>query len=213
MEIVCESEVIKSCYEIAVNATEVDSAHDMSHILRVLGNARKIGNIEGADLEILSIAALLHDIKNYPKGHPEAKKSSLRSAEYARDHLEDLGYPEEKIAIVFDAILNHSYSRGQVPETLEGKVLQDADRLDALGAIGLYRCFAVGASSGRPFYCWEDPFAENGRDLDDKTYSLDHFYQKLFRLPELMQTETGRCIAEQRVAFMQSYVDQLAHEV
>jgi uncharacterized protein len=193
--------------------TPSDSAHDFSHFSRVLSNALMIMQKEGGDLEIVIAAALLHDIKNLPKDHPQAKSSSSLSAQHAGIILEGYGFPKEKIAKVKDAILCHSFTRGLQPRWLEGKILQDADRLDGLGAIGVARAFAVGGSLSRSVYHPQDPFARLERELDDKSFTVDHFYRKLFQLPDLMQTATGRQMAIDRIEVMHQYLDVLEREI
>ena len=190
-----------------------DGAHDISHILRVLRNAFLIAEEEGGDKEVLALSAIFHDSKNLPKDHPDAKMSSLLSAEYALAFLDKFSYPKDKRDYVFDAILNHSFSRGKEPLTKEGKILQDADRLDALGCIGIARCFYVAGSRGLKLYHPNDPFFEDERPLEDKKYSIDHFFNKLFNLPYLMQTQKGRELAEERVKPLHAFIAGLKQEI
>jgi uncharacterized protein len=199
--------------KIARAATAADSAHDLSHSERVLKNALRIAEIEGGDPEVLIAAAYLHDIANLPKSHPESHLSSERSSARAAEILTELGMSTERIEAAHDAILCHSYSRGLTPKTLEGRVFQDADRLDALGAIGIARTFAVGGATHRPLYSRQDAFGKQGRRLDDKQNTLDHFEIKLFKIPALMQTATGTKLAEQRVQAMRNFMTQLAEEI
>jgi uncharacterized protein len=198
---------------IAQAAAAADSAHDFSHSQRVLINALRIAEQEGGDREVLAAAAYLHDIANLPKNHPESRLSSERSAERAGTILSELGFAEHKIPIVQDAILCHSYSRGLTPTTPEGRIFQDADRLDALGAIGIARTFAVGGATQRPMLAEQDPFLKAGRLPDDKDNTLDHFWVKLFKLEAKMLTPTGRRLAGERVARMRRFVDELEDEV
>lgn len=173
----------------------------------------RIAEIEGGDCEVLTAAAYLHDIANLPKNHPESKMSSERSAGRAGEILRELAFPEDKIALVQDAILCHSFSRGLTPQTHEGRVFQDADRLDALGAVGIARTFAVGGATDRPMYSVEDPFLKNGRAPDDKHNTLDHLPVKLFKLAEKMQTETGKRMARERTRTMQRFIEDLENEI
>lgn len=198
---------------IAQAAAAADSAHDFSHSQRVLTNALKISDKEGGDREVLTAAAYLHDIANLPKNHPESRMSSERSSERAATILRELGFAESKIPIVQDAILCHSYSRGLTPTTPEGRIFQDADRLDALGAIGIARTFAVGGATQRPMLAAQDPFLKAGRAPDDKDNTLDHFWCKLFKLEAKMLTLTGRKMARERVDRMRRFVDELEDEV
>jgi uncharacterized protein len=157
-------------------------------------------------------AAFLHELFNYPKDHPESARSGDVCAERAAELLEGAGWAAERIQAIAYSIRVHGFSRGVVPETLEARVLQDADRLDAIGAIGIARCFATCTSMGRPFYAPSDPFCD-GREPDDKQWGIDHFYRKLLRLPAGMHTTTARAMAADRAAFMVSYLDQLRREV
>ncbi len=198
---------------IARQAAAADPAHDLSHSLRVLHNALEIARHEGGDTEVLTAAALLHDIANLPKSHPDSKLSSERSADRAALILRELGFAEEKLPLVHDAILCHSYSRGLEPQTHEGRVFQDADRLDALGAIGIARTFAVGGSTHRPLYSLSDPFSKQGRELNDKANTLDHFAVKLFKLESLMKTPAGRRLAQERIGTMRQFMAALEREL
>ena len=137
-----------------------DSAHDFEHIMRVYKNAQKIGKKENANMKLVLAAVLLHDIVSFPKSDKKSKTSSIKSAIVAQKILKNHGYDSEEIKIISDAILEHSFSRGIIPSTIEGKILQDADRLDAIGAIGIARTFSVGGSGKRPFYNRLDPFCQ-----------------------------------------------------
>ncbi|HVZ64055.1 MAG TPA: hypothetical protein VG936_05655 [Lacunisphaera sp.] len=110
------------------------------------------------------------------------------------------------------AIEAHSFSAGVPPRTLEAKVVQDADRLDALGAAGLARCLMLSGESGRPLYAAEDPFCEE-RAPDDRLAAVDHFYTKLLRLEELMQTASGQREARERTEFLRTFLAQLRKEI
>jgi uncharacterized protein len=161
----------------------------------------------------LTIAvALLHELFNYPKDHPESSRSGEVSAEHAAQVMLAEGCDPSFVERVAYAIRVHPFLRGIVPETLEGKVLQDADRLDSIGALGIARCFASCAEMQRPFFDPDDPFCRH-RKPDDKRWGVDHFYRKLLHIPEVLHTAAARKIAEGRVAFMQTYLDQLEREV
>ncbi len=190
-----------------------DPAHDFQHIMRVYRNAEFIGRREGADIEILLAAALLHDLVVYPKGSSKTSKSADDSADMAEKILREYGWPKDKTERACYCIRTHSYSKRLVPATLEGKILQDADRLDALGAIGIARTFSVGGSEDRMIYNPDDPFCSSGRAPDDRMWTLDHFKEKLMKLQNSMHTQTGKVLARERTAFMQLYIDQLRHEV
>ena len=192
--------------------TDGNAAHDRAHIERVVTSARRLAHVEDAQLEVVVPASWLHDCVVVPKDDPRRAEASILAAETATAFLRDAGYPERRLDAIAHAIEAHSYSGNVAPGSIEAKVVQDADRLDALGAVGIARCFLVGGSLGNTFYHPEDPFCD-ARDPDDSTYSLDHFYAKLLRLPDTMQTAAGRKEAERRVEFMQSYLDQLATEI
>jgi uncharacterized protein len=147
-----------------------------------------------------------------------AKDSALRAqgsrlaAEAATAFLASIKYPEEWLDDVYHAIEAHSYSAGIEPRTAEAQVVQDADRLDSLGAIGIARCLLVGGRLDRPLCAVDDPFCDE-RPPDDGRYTIDHFYAKLLKLPATMQTEAGRAEAERRAALMRRYLDDLRAEI
>ena len=193
-------------------ARTAEPAHDFGHVRRVAANARTIADAEGADMDVVLPAALLHELFSLPKDHPDSPRSGALCAERAAEALRGEGYPEAHIESIAYCIRVHPFSLGVVPRTLEAQVLQDADRLDALGAVGVARCFAVGAALSRPFYDPDDPFAR-ARPLDDKCWTLDHFGRKLLRLPETLHTGTARAIARERTAFIEAFLGQWAREI
>ena len=189
-----------------------DAAHDLAHILRVLATARAIAAEEGShDPIVLTAATLLHDLVALPKDHLDRTQSSRLAAAAASDLLRTLGFPDGRIGAVAHAIEAHSFSAGIEPLTPEARALQDADRLDALGAIGLARCFAVSGALGRSLVDPEDPLAEH-RPLDDGRWALDHFQVKLLRLPGVMRTAAGRRIGAERAAFVEAFMRRMAAE-
>ena len=157
-------------------------------------------------------AAWLHDCVHVAKDSPERARASRLAADHAVRFLESAGYPAPLLPDIRHAIEAHSYSAGIAPRTVEAKVVQDADRLDALGAIGLARCIAVGAALGRPVYESRDPFCRE-REPDDRGASVDHFYTKLLKLAGTMQTAAGRREAERRTAFLRAFLAQLESEI
>lgn len=189
-----------------------DPAHDFLHVLRVTENARRIAEGEGADPGIAVPAALLHELFNYPKNHPESHLSGEVCGARALELLVAEGWEREQAEAVAYAIRVHPFSRGLVPETLEAKVLQDADRLDSIGAIGIARCFATCSTMGRPFYDPADPFCAS-RVPDDKQWGIDHFFRKLLRIEEGLHTATARRLAGERTAFMRAFLAQLGDEI
>jgi uncharacterized protein len=188
-----------------------DPSHDFEHIMRVYNNAQNICKKEKANKKLVLCAALLHDIVSYPKSHKNSKLSSINSAKKSKQILKKYSFSDEEIVIISDAIRDHSFSQNKIPETLEGKILQDADRLDALGAIGIARVFATAGSLKRPFYNPNDPFC-NKRKPDDKTWTVDHFFQKLLKLESLMNTKSGKIEAKKRTLVLKKFINQLKQE-
>lgn len=189
-----------------------DSAHDFAHIIRVFKNAQIICKKERVNEKLVLSAVLLHDIVSYPKSDKRSKLSSIQSAEKSKKILKKFNFTKEEIQIISDAIRDHSFSQNKIPATIEGKILQDADRLDAIGAIGIARVFSVGGSEKRPFYNAKDPFCKN-RTPDDQTWTLDHFYRKLLKLESLMNTKSGKIEAKKRTKIMKNFLNQLKNEI
>ena len=190
-----------------------DPAHDFYHIMRVYKNAKIIGRHERTNMDILLPAVLLHDIVMHPKGSAKSSKSADESADLAEDILQTYGYPQDEITQICYCIRMHSYSKKFVPASIEGKILQDADRLDALGAIGIARTFSVGGSENRKLYNANDPFYRTVREVDDIQWTLDHFQTKLLKLEYSMHTETGKKMAQERTSFMLLFIRQLQKEI
>jgi uncharacterized protein len=189
-----------------------DGAHDASHLARVWRTAQALleSHPEANRLVVLA-GCYLHDLVNLPKNHPERAQASRRSAQLARHQLSWMGFPPELLDGVAHAIEAHSYSAAIPAETIEAKIVQDADRIDALGAVGLARVFYIGGQLGRPLAHPLDPLA-HGRPLDDREYTLDHFAVKLAALPGMMQTDAGRGVAERRVALLMDFRTRFAQE-
>ncbi len=191
---------------------ENDPAHDFEHTMRVYKNAQKICKKEKSNEKLVLSAVLLHDIVSYSKSDKRSKMSSIQSAKKSKKILEKFDFSKEEIAIILDAIKDHSFSQNKIPKTLVGKILQDADRLDALGAIGIARVFATGGLLKRPFYNIDDPFCKR-RIPDDKTWTVDHFFQKLLKLESLMNTKSGKAEAKKRTRILKEFLNQLKQEV
>jgi uncharacterized protein len=189
-----------------------DPGHGPLHLERVVATALRLAAEEGARAEVVLPAAWLHDCVHVAKDSPDRTRASRLAADHAVRFLESCGYPAPLMPDVRHAIEAHSYSAGIPPRTTEAKVVQDADRLDALGAIGLARCIAVGAALGRPVYEADDPFCRS-REPDDRGASVDHFYTKLLKLAGTMQTAAGRREAERRTAFLRAFLAQLETEI
>jgi len=191
---------------------ENDSVHDFEHTMRVYKNAQKICKKEKANEKLVLSAALLHDIISYPKSDKRSKMSSIESAKKSKKILEKFDFSKEEIIIISDAIRDHSFSQNKIPKTLEGQILQDADRLDALGAIGIARVFATGGSLKRPFYNIDDPFCKR-RIPNDNIWTVDHFFRKLLKLESLMNTKSGKAEAKKRTRILKEFLNQLKQEL
>ena len=189
-----------------------DGAHDLSHIRRVVHNALALAKKEMADLAVVLPAAWLHDCVVVPKDSPLRSQASRMAAETAVTFLHTQSYPAQHLPAIAHAIAAHSFSAQIPPETIEAKVVQDADRLDAIGAVGIARAFIIGGQLGRPIYDEDDPFCQ-ARPPDDFVATVDHFYTKLFKLADTMQTEAGRREAERRTQFMHDFLAQLEKEI
>ncbi|HBM3057258.1 TPA: phosphohydrolase [Klebsiella oxytoca] len=191
-----------------------DAAHDISHFRRVWATAQQLAEESDADRLVILTACYFHDIVSLAKNHPERSRSSAMAAEQTLTILQsDFPYfPPERYAAVLHAIEAHSFSAGMAPRSEEAKIVQDADRLEALGAIGLARVFAVSGALNNILFDADDPFADR-RELDDKKYALDHFQCKLLRLPETMQTEKGRAMALHNARFLVQYMAKLSAEL
>ncbi|MEI7431508.1 MAG: HD domain-containing protein [Betaproteobacteria bacterium] len=190
------------------------SGHDWHHIRRVWQLARQIAVQEGANQEVVELGALVHDIADW-KFHGGDDSIGPREAEHL---LSSEGAAQEVIATVVDIVATISFKGAGVQtemRTLEGLCVQDADRLDAIGAIGIARCFAYGGHAGRSIYDPEIPpvmHATAEAYKAAKGTSLNHFYEKLFLLKARMNTPSGRAIAEQRHQFMEDYVARFLEE-
>jgi uncharacterized protein len=197
---------------LAAAAAGNDGAHDASHLERVWRNAQALlAQHPEADTLVVMAACYLHDLVNPPKNDPGRARASRRSALLAREQLTNLGFPREKLDAVAHAIEAHSFSAAIAPTTLEAKIVQDADRLDALGAVGLARMFYVAGSMGRALAHATDPLAET-RPLDDGAYTLDHAIVKLAKLPGMMQLDAGRGLANARLARLLAFREEFAAE-
>jgi len=203
----------KDCIRL-LETSEYDSAHDIAHIKRVVNNVVNIANLEDedSDITIIRAAAWLHDCVILPKNHPNRNQASTLAAKKAAAFLADTDFPSNKIQAVSHAIESHSYSAGIEPRTIEAKIVQDADRMDALGAIGIARCIQVGSSFGANLYNSDDPFCEY-RSTNEKAWIVDHFYEKLFKLPDLMHTESAQKISRDRVKYMEGFLETLKNEI
>jgi uncharacterized protein len=185
-----EEETLAKIKEEILHSTQPYGTHGYEHIDRVYNTCLHIGMIERADLKILLPAALLHDIAREEKNHAEV------GAEKAKLILKRYGYTPIEIEKITDAISTHSFSGNKSPASLEGKILSDADKLDALGALGVYRTAVYSGEHARPI---EDFIA--------------HFHDKLSKLERLMFTIEGKKIAKERTKYLTEFVNRLAREL
>lgn len=206
------AELEHECAEFIASVVPADSGHDLGHVRRVVRNVDQLTAEESADAWVTLPAAWLHDCVAIAKDSPLRSKGSQLAAEAATKFLQGIGYPEKKLDEVRHAIEAHSFSAAIPTRSLEAKVVQDGDRLDSLGAIGIARCLLVGGKLNRPLCAADDPFCET-REPDDSQYTIDHFYTKLFKLPDMMQTRGGKAEAQRRVAIMRDYLDELRAEI
>lgn len=189
-----------------------DPAHDWAHICRVVATAKRLADGENVNLECLLAAVYCHDLVNLPKDHPERKNASGLAAQEAAPLLIQAGFNASEIELITRAIIEHSFSRGLTPSCLESAIVQDADRLDTLGAIGILRCASINTQMQARFYEPFDPLADM-RDLDDKSFMLDHYFVKLFKLPEIMNTSRAKAMAMERAGMMKDFVQVLMKEI
>ena len=187
------------------------SGHDFFHSMRVYRTAMKIAQAEHADMQVVALAALLHDADDRKLSPMTAEKK-----ENAARFMRSQNVPESEIRQVCQIIDEVSFKGTDSvrPSTPEGKCVQDADRLDALGAIGIARTFAYGGSHNSAIYDPELPRTamNQAQYYSSKSTSLNHFYEKLFLLEGMMNTETGKAIARKRTQYMQQFVDEFLNE-
>ena len=186
------------------------SGHDAQHSLRVWRTALQIAREESADLLVTQLAALLHDVDDR-KLSPDTCEGKDNAVAFMRRE----GVADETIARVVAAIRTVSFSAGLAPDTLEGKIVQDADRLDAMGAIGIARTFAFGGSRGRAIYDPEEPPAQGlspAEYVRRASASINHFYEKLLLLKNGMHTSAGRRLAQARHAYMEGFLAEFFAE-
>lgn len=191
---------------------DADPAHDILHVRRVAALASTISAAEGADAAVAVGAALLHELVNLPKNHPESARSGDLCADAAAVLLAEEGVEADRAAAICACIRDHAFSKGVTPTSLEARVLQDADRLDAIGAIGVARLFATCTAMRTPFYSEDDPLCRT-RTPEDRRFGLDHFFKKLLKLPAGLHTASARALAEPRERLMVEYLAQFEREL
>ena len=188
-----------------------DPAHDGGHVERVVRSALQLAEVEGANSEVVWAAAWLHDCVHVPKDSPDRSRASGLCASAAREFLQSMKWFDVDIEAVADAIEAHSFTAAIEPRTLEAQVVQDADRLDALGAHGLARNLMLAGSWNAGLAHPTDPWAEH-RPLDDRTWAVDHFFAKLLTLAGSMKTTSGRREALRREGILRLFLVELARE-
>jgi len=197
----------------AFDASGTDGSHDLSHIARVWRNARHIAATEhGCDTELLLAGVILRDCVWVEKASPLRAQASRLSAERASEIVRPLGWSDARVDGLSHAVETHSFAAGLRPRTLEARVLQDADLLDAIGAIGIARCFHVGGRMGGALYDPADPGADS-RVLNDGAFALDHFPAKLFKVADGFLTREGQRMAAARTKLMKEFVAAFRTEI
>ena len=214
LEVLCRNHMIEVC-----NANP-DPSHDILHVERVVSLAKKLAKEENANLDIVVPAAYLHDCFYISKTDPRRSQASKLSADKALELLSSWGLSSslspgispDLLPEIHHAVLAHSFSANVKAKTLEAKVVQDADRLDAMGAIGIMRCLGFSGLSLRPFYNQDDPFCEK-RTANDSTNALDHFFVKLLNLQERLNTPAAQAEGAVRLATMKIFIESLKLEL
>ena len=203
---------------VVAHCAPAELAHDQHHVLRVYRWALKLAPEAGVDPDLAGATALVHDLDAIPKDSPERAQGGERSARLAATPLAAAGYASDEIAAVIEAVRTSSWSRGLVATSALGALLHDADRLDAIGALGIARVFACAQRMSTPerpgrFYDPADPLAEAARALDDRRQAVDHFAAKLLTLAAGMHLPSARAEATHRHATMLAYLDALRREL
>ena len=198
--------------KISQIASSEDPAHDFLHFKRVVQTAKFLCEEEKAKIEVVLPAAWLHDFVIILKNDPRRNQASQLSADGAIEFLKQINYPEIYFEEISHAIAAHSFSANIETRSIEAMIVQDADRLDGLGAIGLARCFATAGLMRRAFYSETDPFCQE-REIDDTQFTIDHFYAKLFKTADLLKTKPARIEGLKRLEVMKKYLADLSAEI
>jgi uncharacterized protein len=189
-----------------------DPSHDILHVKRVVNIAKKLAIQEKANLQIVIPAAYLHDCVYISKTDERRRQASRISADKAVELLAKWTYPKDLLPGIHHAISAHSFSAKIKAESMEAKVVQDADRLDAMGATGIFRCFAFSGLANRPLCRIDDPFCKE-RSPDDSDNTLDHFFSKLLHLQGKLNTPSARIEGALRLQTMNIFLDSLRREL
>ncbi len=200
-----QKEIIE-CIEnqVKLHFTNDYSGHDYLHTKRVLQNALTLAESEGADVFTVMLAALLHDVDDI-----KLVADNYGEFYYCKKFLKTADVEEKVIIAVCEAVSSVSFSSSKSCSSIEAMIVQDADRLDALGAVGIARCFSYGGNKNRPIYTEED-FIGNNMQMSDS--SISHFYQKLVKLEELMNTSAAKEEARIRTAYIKAYLKEFYRE-
>lgn len=200
------------CRAFITTLIHADVAHDITHIERVVRVAIKFCDAEQANMKVVLPAAWLHDCVAVAKNHPDRAKASTMAADKAIAFLASINYDAQLFTQIHHAIAAHSFSANIKVNSVEAQIVQDADRMDALGAIGISRCMKVGGSISRLLYNPDDPFCLQ-READDKKYTLDHFFIKLLHIAQSMNTPSAKAEALRRTEYMHDFLEQLKSEI
>ena len=195
---------------------ESDTVHDFEHVMRVYRMAERLAREEQADMEIVRAAALLHDVTGSMPGSAERAEHHIASAAFAGQVLAEEGWQPERIEAVQHCIRAHRFrAKLERPESMEAKVLFDADKLDVLGAIGVARTVAYAALAGQPFYAEpSEQFLRTGKEAPGEPHSAYHeFLFKLRKIKDILFTGTGRVIAQERHQYLQEYFERMGAEI
>ena len=194
--------------------TDSDPVHDFEHVLRVYRMAERLAGAEGADLEIVRAAALLHDAEGTMPGNESRVNHHHASADFAAQVLAQEGWDAERIAAVQHCIRAHRYRGTETPRTLEARILFDADKLDVLGAIGVARVIGYATLAKTPWYVPpSQQFLESGREVEGEAHSAYHEHLfKLRKVRDRMFTTTARAIAQERLQYLDDYFERLIDE-
>ena len=195
-----------------------DGGHDWGHLSRVMFQAERIAHSDEfsesqIDKDVLCAAVLFHDVVNLPKNAPNRKDASKLSADVAISLFGEI-FDKQQQKTLRNAIEAHSFSAGISIECDEAKIVQDADRLESVGALAIARTFYVSGVMGRStLFHPDDPFGERREELDDRNYAVDHFYKKIFLLPGMMNTNYAKELAIKRNHFVERFLEQLKSEI
>ena len=204
-----KEKILKDTEKIFKNA---ENSHDFLHTKRVLNLVLELAkDFPQIEEDVIYATCCFHDVgRTIPQ---EGVNHAIISANYARENLNKYGFTSQQIEEIASAIETHSWSLGREPKSLLGELLQDGDRIDSLGAIGLARMFSFLNESERTLYNVEDPFCKSDRKPNDKKYTIDHLFTKLFSIPSKLHTEKAKKLANKRVEFMKSFLEQMGLEI